>query len=37
MAFNATFLVGALISLSLVAMMFIMKRRAYKMGMPTNK
>jgi hypothetical protein len=37
MAFNATVLVGALISLSLVAMMFIMKRRAYKMGMPTNK
>lgn len=37
MAFNATFLVGAIISLSLVAMMFIMKRRAYKMGMPTNK
>ena len=37
MAFNATFLVGALISLSLVAMMIIMKRRAYKMGMPTNK
>jgi MFS family permease len=37
MAFNAIFLVGAIISLSLVALMFIMKRRAYKMGMPTNK
>ena len=37
MAFNATFLVGAIISLSLVALMFIMKRRAYKMGMPSNK
>jgi MFS family permease len=37
MAFNATFLVGAIISLSLVAFMIIMKRRAYKMGMPTNK
>lgn len=37
MAFNAIFLVGAIISPSLVAMMFIMKRRAYKMGMPTNK
>ncbi|HXV89241.1 MAG TPA: MFS transporter [Nitrososphaeraceae archaeon] len=37
MAFNATFLVGAIISLSLVAFMFIMKRRALKMGMPANK
>jgi MFS family permease len=37
MAFNAIFLVGAIISLSLVALMFIMKRRALKMGMPTNK
>jgi MFS family permease len=37
MAFNATFLVGAIISLSLVALMVIMKRRAYKMGMPSNK
>ena len=37
MAFNATFLVGAIISLSLVAFMVIMKRRAYKMGMPSNK
>ncbi|MGC2440580.1 MAG: MFS transporter [Nitrososphaeraceae archaeon] len=37
MAFNATFLVGAIISLSLVALMFIMKRRALKMGMPSNK
>ena len=37
MAFNATFLVGAIISLSLVALMFIMKRRALKMGMPANK
>ena len=37
MAFNAIFLVGAIISLSLVAFMFIMKRRALKMGMPSNK
>jgi MFS family permease len=37
MAFNATFLVGAIISLSLVAFMIIMKRRALKMGMPSNK
>jgi MFS family permease len=37
MAFNAIFLVGAIISLSLVALMFIMKRRALKMGMPANK
>jgi MFS family permease len=37
MAFNATFLVGAIISLSLVVLMFIMKRRALKMGMPANK
>ena len=37
MAFNATFLVGVIISLSLVALMFIMKRRALKMGMPANK
>ena len=37
MAFNAIFLVGAIISLSLVAFMFIMKRRALKMGMPANK
>jgi len=37
MAFNAIFLVGAIISLSLVALMFIMKRRALKMGMPSNK
>ena len=37
MAFNATFLVGAIISLILVALMFIMKRRALKMGMPANK
>jgi MFS family permease len=37
MAFNATFLVGAIISLSLVAFMVIMKRRALKMGMPANK
>ena len=37
MAFNAIFLVGAIISLSMVALMLIMKRRAYKMGMPTNK
>ena len=37
MAFNATFLVGAIISLSLVAFMISMKRRALKMGMPSNK
>ena len=37
MAFNAIFLVGAIISLSMVALMLIMKRRAYKMGMPTTK
>jgi MFS family permease len=37
MAFNAIFLFGAIISLSLVALMFIMKRRALKMGMPSNK
>jgi MFS family permease len=37
MAFNAIFLFGAIISLSLVALMFIMKRRALKMGMPSSK
>ncbi len=37
MAFNGILLFGAIISLSLVALMFIMKRRAYKMGMPSNK
>ena len=37
MAFNGILLFGAIISLSLVAFMFIMKRRAYKMGMPSNK
>jgi MFS family permease len=37
MAFNATFLFGAIASLSLVALMLIMKRRALKMGMPSNK
>ena len=37
MAFNAIFLVGAIISLSMVAFMLIMKRRALKMGMPANK
>jgi MFS family permease len=37
MAFNGILLFGAVISLSLVALMFIMKRRAYKMGMPSNK
>ena len=37
MAFNATFLVGTIISLSVVAFMIIMKRRALKMGMPSNK
>ena len=36
-AFNAIFLVGAIISLSMVAFMLIMKRRAIKMGMPANK
>ena len=36
-AFNAIFLVGAIISLSMVAFMLIMKRRALKMGMPANK
>jgi MFS family permease len=37
MAFNAIFLVGAITSLSIVALMIIMKRRAVKMGMPTTK
>jgi MFS family permease len=37
MAFNAIFLVGAITSLSMVALMMIMKRRALKMGMPSNK
>jgi MFS family permease len=37
MAFNAIFLVGAITSLSMVALMMIMKRRALKMGMPANK
>jgi len=37
MAFNAIFLVGAITSLSTVALMLIMKRRALKMGMPANK
>ena len=37
MAFNAIFLIGAITSLSLVALMMIMKRRALKMGMPANK
>ena len=37
MAFNAIFLVGAISSLSTVALMLIMKRRALKMGMPANK
>jgi len=37
MAFNATFLLGAIVSLSLVALMLIMKRRALKMGMPSSK
>jgi len=37
MAFNGILLFGAIISLSLVALMVIMKRRAYKMGMPSNK
>jgi MFS family permease len=36
-AFNAIFLVGAITSLSTVALMLIMKRRALKMGMPANK
>jgi hypothetical protein len=37
LAFNSIFLFGAIISLSLVALMIIMKRRALKMGMPANK
>jgi MFS family permease len=37
MAFNAIFLVGVITSLSIVALMLIMKRRALKMGMPANK
>ena len=37
MAFNAIFLVGAIISLSMVALMLIMKRRALKMGMPAGR
>src|SRR5262249_40801343 len=37
MAFNAIFLMGAVVSLSTVALSIIMKRRAYKMGMPKNK
>jgi MFS family permease len=37
MAFNAIFLVGAITSLSMVALMLIMKRRALKMGMPANR
>ena len=35
-AFNAIFLVGAITSLSLVALMLIMKRRAISMGMPAR-
>jgi MFS family permease len=35
-AFNAIFLVGAVTSLSLVALMLIMKRRAIHMGMPAH-
>jgi MFS family permease len=35
-AFNAIFLVGAITSLSLVALMLIMKRRAISMGMPAH-
>jgi MFS family permease len=35
-AFNAIFLVGAITSLSLVALMIIMKRRAIHMGMPAH-
>ena len=37
MAFNSIFLFGAIASLSIVALMLIMKRRALKMGMPSNK
>ena len=37
MAFNAIFLVAAIASLSMVGLMLIMKRRALKMGMPSNK
>lgn len=36
-AFNAIFLVGAISSVSIVALMLIMKRRAVAMGMPPNK
>ena len=36
-AFNITFLVGALASLSMIPMMVIMRRRAISMGMPPNK
>jgi MFS family permease len=35
-AFNSIFLVGAITSLSLVALMLIMKRRAISMGMPAR-
>ena len=35
-AFNAIFLVGSITSLSLVALMLIMKRRAISMGMPAH-
>jgi len=35
-AFNAIFLIGAITSLSLVALMIIMKRRAIHMGMPAH-
>lgn len=37
LAFNAVFLIGAIVSLSVVALMLIMKRRALKMGMPSTK
>ena len=35
--FNVIFLVGANTSLSLMALMIIMKRRAISIGIPTNK
>ncbi|MGA9743079.1 MAG: hypothetical protein WBQ16_00540 [Nitrososphaeraceae archaeon] len=36
-AFNAIFLVGAITSLSLLALMIIIKRRAISMGMPARQ
>ncbi|MGA8405118.1 MAG: hypothetical protein WB664_09905 [Nitrososphaeraceae archaeon] len=36
-AFNVTFLVGVIISLSMVEMILIMKLQAFIMGMPLNR